>query len=339
MADAQFDAVIRFGIEDTATPKVASSTQSILKDYRNMRNEIKSVRAEFELQHRTLTVGATALRGIGNVASSVTSIYTAYNVMQLRISDANKTLRQTQEDYTRALAENGPGSKQAIDAARQLADAKQQVAQAQQEEILGSISMGFQLASTISLVIQAIPKIKEFAQELRNASTAASVGNAFNVAGAGGVGAGVLGGAGGGKFGKIAKIGGAAAGIGLLAAGGLTSQAASKSPLSVQDKLMSVGESALGGATLGATIGSVVPGIGTGIGAGVGALGGAAFGVATNFGDELKNFFAGKGFTANPDQNQPTTNKLIIQLDNNTDNQATIKGAQAAGIEVLMSNQ
>ena len=333
----EFDAKIRFGIEDTATPKVTSSTQSILKDYRNMRNEIKATRAEFELQYRTLTVGATALRGVGNVASSVTSIYTAYNVMQLRISDANKTLRQTQDDYTRALAENGPGSKEAIDAARQLADAKKQVAQAQQEEILGSISMGFQLASTVSLIIQAIPKIKEFAQELKNASTAGSIGNAVNVAGAGGVGSGTLGGSG--KIGTIAKIGAGVGGAALIGGGVLTSQALSKTPLSATDKLMSVGEQAAGGALLGATIGSVVPGIGTAIGALGGGIAGGVAGVATNFGDELKNFFSGKGFTTNPDQNQVQTNKLIIQLDNNTDNQATIKGAQAAGIEVLVSNQ
>lgn len=161
-----FDAKIRFGAEDTASPKIDSATQKILKDYRVLRQEQRAVRGEFELNNRALVDAGRAFRAVGSIASNLTSIYTKYNIMQLRISDANRRVRETQADYNRAIAESGPGSEEATKASRELADAKQDAARAQQEQTLGMIGFGFELASTVSLIISAIPKFKELAKTL-----------------------------------------------------------------------------------------------------------------------------------------------------------------------------
>ena len=133
--------------------------------------------------------------------------------MQLRVSDANRRLKESQDDYNRILSETGPGSEQSIRAARDLTDAKQEATQAQQEQTLGMIGFGFELASSISLIISAIPKFKELAQTLKGIKEA-TVATAAVSTGATAVTAAT-------SAGTAATVGGAAAatgGVGVTAA-------------------------------------------------------------------------------------------------------------------------
>lgn len=158
---------------DTATPVVDAGTKKILQNYKVLRQEQRSVRAEFELNHRTLVDTANAFRAVGNIASNLTNIYTKYNIMQLRVSDANRRLREAQSDYNRILVENGPGTEEAIRASRELDDAKREATQAQQEQTLGMIGFVFELGTSISLIVSAIPKIRELGNSFRRATTLA----------------------------------------------------------------------------------------------------------------------------------------------------------------------
>lgn len=169
-----YEARVNFTARDGASPVIDSGTKKILQDYKALRMEQRAVRGEFELNNRTLVDAGRVLRSIGSVASSLTNIYTKYNVMMLRVSDSQRRLREATNDYNRAMAESGPGSEEAIRAARDLADAKQDAARAQQEQTLGLIGFGVELAGTVSLIISSIPRIKEFVNTIRGAKEAAT---------------------------------------------------------------------------------------------------------------------------------------------------------------------
>lgn len=179
----EFEAKFKLTAKDEATPKIETATQKILREYKALRQEQKASRGEFELNNRVLVDAGRAFRAVGSIAGSLTNIYTKYNVMQLRISESNKRLKEAQEDYNRTLAETGPGSEQSIRAARDLTDAKEEATRAQQEQTLGMIGFGFELASSISLIISAIPKFKELANTLK-AVKEGSVATAAVTAGA-----------------------------------------------------------------------------------------------------------------------------------------------------------
>ena len=174
MSAGNYDAVINLKANDQATPKVDSATKNILDRWRVMRQEIKSTRAEFELQNRNLVVAGQAFNAVGRVAGSMMNIYNQYNLMQLRVTESNQRLTLAQLNYNRVLSEQGPGTEEAIRASIELQNAKNDVAKATRDETLGYIGMAFELGSTVSLMISSIPKIQQFIKQMQGAKAVAA---------------------------------------------------------------------------------------------------------------------------------------------------------------------
>lgn len=330
---SNYEAKVTVTGEDKASPVVDSATKNILNQYRQMRQEIRATTAEFALQNQTLVATQGVFRSVGSIASGLTNIFTQYQTMQIRGIDAQNRLLLAQMHYNQVLAEQGPGTNEAIAAGIELQDAQRGVAQAAQDSTLGFIGMGFSLAGTVSQIITAIPRVQEFIKVLQRAQTEAQVTNALSTAAGGGVGGGSLGGTG--KGGKIGAGLAGIAGLGIAGAGFMSSQAMSSTPLDFNSKLLSVGEQAGGGALTGAAIGSIVPGIGTVIGGVAGAAVGGVAGIISNFGDDIKNFFSGKSGSGN----QPGTveHVVTVKIENSTDNRISAT-EKSMNIEQVMTS-
>lgn len=323
---SQNDVTITVGAKDNASPVVDSATKNILSQWKVMRQEVRATTAEFQLQNQTLVSASNAFRAVGSIAGSAMNIFTQFNTMQIRITDANNSLILAQLHYNQVLAEQGPGTNDAIAASIQLQEAKQNVAQATQQETLGYIGMAFELGSTVSLMISSVPKIQEFIKQMQNARTEAQLTNALSTASGGGVGTGVIGGGGG----KLGKALGLAGGVGLVAGGVMTGG----EDKDMTTKLLSVGESAGGGALTGATLGSIVPGLGTAIGAVAGGVIGAGIGIYQNFHDEIANFLSGKG--SGSSNSGQVEHVVTIKIQNDTDHKVSATES-SMGIEQVMS--
>ena len=275
--------------EDNASGPLIRSTEKINMAWKNVRNEQRAVRQEFEINNRTLMATSRVAQSVNSVIRRGVSIFQTYSLMQIRSQDATKNLREEQEKLNEVFIEFGPNSKEYMDQLKDVNSAQEEFAKTTKDNFLGTILLVADAIGSMTVAaIAAIPKI-----EALNASLKSS---------------GFLGG----KGGKIVKGIGAIIGSSLLIEGGMTSGALNPDA-TFEQKLMSTGESALGGAILGATIGSVVPGIGTAIGAGVGAVGGTALGVASNFGPEIM-----KILTINNIINSPTPNQMAVDISNST---------------------
>jgi len=177
-------------------------------------------------------------------------------------------------------------------------------------------------------MVSSVPKIQEFIKNLQNARTEAQLTSAVSTAAGGGVGTGVIGGG----SGKLGKAIGLAGGVGLVGAGVLSGG----EDKDMTSKLLSIGESAGGGALTGATLGSIVPGIGTAIGAAAGGVLGAAVGIYQNFHDEIANFLSGKGGSSSGSGGQ-VQHVITIKIQNDTDHKVSATET-SMGIEQVMGS-
>lgn len=175
---SEFEGRINITATDNASPVVDASTKNILANYKVLRQEVRAVNAEFQLQNQGLVAMGNAFRSVGSIAGSFMNIFTQYETMQIRVTDAQNQLILAQLHYNQVLAEQGPGTNDAIAASIQLQEAKQAVAQATQQETLGYIGMGLELGSSVSQIINAIPVFERLAAKLGLANAASVALNA-----------------------------------------------------------------------------------------------------------------------------------------------------------------
>lgn len=282
------DFVIRAEWEDSASDPLIASTEKINLAWRRVRDEQRSVSREFQVNNREVFAAGRAIQSLSSVLSRALTLYNTWNLLQIRVQDANRNVRDSQKDLNEVFAEFGPDSKEFFDAMEAQKEALEEQQRVQRDT---SIGYGLMVASigamSGQIITNVIPKLKTLNKTL------------------GGVG---------GRLGSILKIGGGVVGGAMIGGGIMTSQALADKELSLEEKLLSTGEQALGGALLGATIGSVVPGVGTAIGAGVGGAAGLAAGVATNFGGDIAKMLGGQQFTTII--NAPTTDEMAKELEN-----------------------
>lgn len=299
MSSVDADVNIQFNFKDNATGRARTAKNEIDQAWTEMRNTQRRAQREFELNNRTLTATSRVLTGLSFTVGRVLSLYNTWNLLQLRVQDANQNLRDSQRDLDEVLAQFGENSPEFQKALERNAEVMEEQKRVQRDVAIGyAIMMTQMIASSGQLVTTVIPRIKKLN------TTLAGTGS---------------------RLGTIAKIGGGIAGGALVGAGIMTSQALSETELSTEEKLASVAESTLGGALLGATIGSVVPGIGTAIGGAVGAAGGAAVGIGTNFGKEISDFIQ------NPIQVinnifAPTSQEIVTEISEQTKRSLTYQG-------------
>lgn len=337
---SSFDAVINLKANDQASPVVDAATKNILNNYKVMRQEIKSVTAEFQLQNQSLIAAANAFRSVGSIAGSFMNVFTQFQTMQIRVTDANNRLILAQLHYNQVLSEQGPGTNDAIAASIQLQEAKTGVAQATQQETIGYIGMGLELGSAVSQIINAIPVFERLITKLGAVKTAAVVANAA----LGGVGAG-------GTTGKVAGAAESAASsaVGTTATtatgGGLGALAAKlgKSALKILPKagvaaagvelLSMMGSQQAGGGENETAGGGTVA---TGIDA-LSEIAGQVSSRLSDFGDKLSNFFEGKGFVNSP--GAKVEHVVTVRVENPSDHIVTAQ-EKAMGIQqVYQSGQ
>ena len=281
MSDVEAN-VYLYGHDEASQPMENAATR-INKAWKSMRDEQRTIQREFELNNKTLVQTGRAISAVGNVVHRVTSLYNTWNLLQLRVQNANQNVSDSSANLAEVLNEFGPDSKQYQDALKRNKEALEEQQRAQRDTQIGYALMVTDIATSSGQIItNVIPKLKKLNSTLA----------------AGGSRAGILG--------KALKGVGAVGGGALLGMGLLESEAISGTPLTDQEKLMNIGQQAAGGALLGATIGSVVPGIGTAIGAGAGAGIGAGVGIATNYGKQIMQFFT---------FNSPTSQELVKQVE------------------------
>lgn len=310
---------------DQAVQTNRRTVDSINRDYKSLRQEQLAVRHEFELNNRSLVATQRVLSGVGRVAGTLTTMWTKYNIAQIRVADADRNAMEATAEYLRTLAEFGPAAQQTQDALRQQTEALEDQQRAANDARLMYVFLGIESAQAIGGMIGAIPKLKELATTLRGVAAANTLTGAASVGGA--VLPGMAGTAGktGGLLGKIGGMKGIGAiGGGALVAGGVLSSSAITGDKDNTTRLLSLAQSAGGGALLGLSLGGP-------IGALIGGVGGLGLGLATNYGEEFSNLFSGKGFVSNQDANKVQINSYTFQGYDMDDAQRIIAQSQETG--------
>lgn len=307
--ESEADVSINIRSEDSASLEIDQATKRINKSFSDMRQQQRQATREFEVNNRVLVQSGRVLSSLGRVVSRTIAIYNTFQLHQLRLGQANDRLTATQKDLNEAFLEFGEG-RETADIRERMIKEREDMKRLQDETLL---IVGLAGLQAVSLVGSVISRILPQVQRLKG--TVAGIGGGAGVASASRAPVPFVGSTGGsGKLSKVAKGAGILAGAGLIFAGVSTSQFANQDrELSTEEKLMSLGESTLGGAITGATIGSVVPVLGTAVGGAIGAGAGFGVGVATNFGGEITDFFNG-------DEPAPSINRRSgqgVQITNN----------------------
>jgi len=99
------DVNINLEFQDNATAQIDTSTKSINKNWREMRDQQRAVGRQFELNHRSFTQTARSIQFIGSVANRAINIYQAWQLSQIRLNDAQREQRDLQRQINEAIRE------------------------------------------------------------------------------------------------------------------------------------------------------------------------------------------------------------------------------------------
>ena len=321
----------------TAEKQAYSDSITVLK---GRQRQERLLNLEYRESHQNLFRVAGVINSVGNAALTVNSVLTNYNMLQTRIKQQNNDVASAYDKMQEAITRFGVGSSQAQDAIKAFNEeqekAKDLAADANLQYVNMALSFG-SMASDATRIAQQFNTIRQAGKTTEGSvtNTVANAAGAAGVIGAGNkvknvltgvgtkaglvtsAGTGALASAGGSKLTTLGKVAGAAGGGLLVTSGILTSQALSEDKLSNEDRIFSVLQQAGGGALLGATLGTVVPGIGNLAGAAIGGGAGFVSGLATNFGEEFGNLFAGKGFLSNEDAAKAQNNTYNVNIYTN----------------------
>lgn len=153
--------------EDKASEEVQAAAKRINDEFRKTENVSRAVGRATQLNNQELFATARVMTSIGRVADRVTDIYTKYNVLQIRLQDSARNLADAQEDLRLAMLQSGPGSEDAVRAARRVQEAQEAQTRAAQESKLAMAGFGLEAVMTAGMMIQSIPNIKKWWAEMR----------------------------------------------------------------------------------------------------------------------------------------------------------------------------
>lgn len=130
------------------------------------RRAVMLARTQWRMMHVTWIEGARLMRDVGRIGRNITQMYQAYSIMQLRVSQASRTLNDSQnefilrqdevnrlvshgvttgEDYVNAVVAMNRASSQAK-------NAQSELAKAQQENIIGYVGIAMQISDIIATI-------------------------------------------------------------------------------------------------------------------------------------------------------------------------------------------
>jgi hypothetical protein len=115
---------------------------------------LNTMRASIKNQTQDLQLAANAFQSVSSMVSKVMGMYTQYNVMQIRVAQAQDSMRDAQQRYNEAVAKFGADSSQAITAQGDLEMATRKAGQAQSEATMQLVGFGLMVPSFLGNILK-----------------------------------------------------------------------------------------------------------------------------------------------------------------------------------------
>jgi hypothetical protein len=156
---------------------VGNSADDTARRYRQFRKENLQLGREFQISHRTLFDGMRVMQGVGRVAGTAVHAFNTWNIAQIRVSEANERVTDTQKALNEAILSGDP---EAIAEAQQAhADAVKALGDATLQTNLQLGLLALQtIPSLFTGVVKLIPEIKNLAASLGLMNAAGAAGGA-----------------------------------------------------------------------------------------------------------------------------------------------------------------
>lgn len=169
------DVNITINAKDNASSIVDSATKKINKNWKEMHDQQRAVRREFELNNRGLVTTARAIQSVGSMVNRAISLYNTWNIMQIRVQDANRNVYESQQDLNEVLDEYGQDSPQFRKALEANQRALEDQKKAQDDAKLGMGLLVTSLAADATRIItDVVPKFKTLRAVIAGTSAAAA---------------------------------------------------------------------------------------------------------------------------------------------------------------------
>ena len=153
-----------------------------------MRRAISLLKTEFQLSHQVMFETARLMRDIGRIGRTITGIFTAYTVGQIRLAQAQKDVKEAQKavaeaqaaynHYLEVFGENSVFTQRAYEelqkAIERQKEAQEELQRTQQATTLGYVGMTLQTAELIATIPTMIKHINDLRIALATANISGS---------------------------------------------------------------------------------------------------------------------------------------------------------------------
>lgn len=157
------DVEIEINARDNASSVVDRSTKSINKSWKEMHDQQRAVRREFELNNRGLVTGSRAVQAFGSQINRMIGLYQTWTLINIRTQDANRNASDAVQNYMEILDQFGSNSPEAERALKRMNEALEEQKKAAMDARLGIfLLVGSFAASATRLVTDVLPKLKSF---------------------------------------------------------------------------------------------------------------------------------------------------------------------------------
>jgi len=165
---AERDVLIGLEAEDNASLKIDTATKRINKSFKAMKDEQRAVTRQFELQNQTLVASTRVINVISQGVGRALTLYNTWNLLNIRVQDSNRNVRDSLKDLNEAFTEFGPDSKQFQDALQNYNDALEDQKKTQRDVMIGyALMVTSIIADTARLTTTVLPRLRVFGATLR----------------------------------------------------------------------------------------------------------------------------------------------------------------------------
>jgi len=182
----EFFRAFKSGTEDVKT--LNAQMREIAQPIYGMRRALSLARTEWRLTHQTMIEASRIMRDIGRIGRTITTMFTAYTVAQIRLAQAQrdyedtvKDVAEAQERYNRYLEVFGENSvftqrayEQLQNAIERQKQAEEELQRTQQETVMGYVGIGLQIGELIATVPTMIKHVNDLRIALSTANMSAS---------------------------------------------------------------------------------------------------------------------------------------------------------------------
>jgi hypothetical protein len=151
------------------------------------RRSLMLMRTDWKMQHAAWVESASVMRGVGQIGREITSMWQAYSVAQIRVTQAEQGVSSAhanvailQDELNSLTAQGKASSEEYYDTLIKLTEAQgalklasDGVSKAQTENIVGYVGMGLQVSGLFANIVFMLPHLRLLTQ-LINAQTIAT---------------------------------------------------------------------------------------------------------------------------------------------------------------------